>query len=167
MGQKIICIIQARFNSTRLPGKVLLDLGGKTVLERVVERVSGSHLIDKIVVATTIREDDSRIAQLCSMKGICVYRGSEDDVLDRYYQAATTGRASHVVRITADCPLIDPEIIDRVIKTHLDNKADYTSNVLKETFPDGQDVEIFTFQALDRAWKEARLPSQREHVTHL
>ena len=165
MEQKIICIIQARFNSTRLPGKVLLDLEGKTVLERVVERAGRSILIDEIIVATTIREEDSEIARLCSIKGIGIYRGSEEDVLDRYYQAAKLMDAYHVVRITADCPLIDPKIIDRVIKTHLESNADYTSNILKETFPDGQDVEIFTIRTLKKAWEDAKLSSQREHVT--
>jgi spore coat polysaccharide biosynthesis protein SpsF (cytidylyltransferase family) len=165
MKQKIICIIQARFNSTRLPGKVLFDLEGKTVLERVVERVSGSSLIDKIIVATTLCEEDSKITRLCSAKGIDTYRGSEEDVLDRYYQAAKLMDAYNIVRITADCPLIDPKIIDKVIKTHLESKADYTSNILKETFPDGQDIEIFNFQALEKAWKNAKLTSEREHVT--
>lgn len=165
MEKKIICIIQARFNSVRLPGKIFLDLDGKTVLERVVERAKRSSLIDEIIVASTINKDDLRVVELCRDKGINIFQGSEDDVLDRFYQAAKLINAENIVRITADCPLIDHKIIDMVIKKHLDSSSDYTSNILKETFPDGEDVEIFTFKTLEKAWKEAKLLSEREHVT--
>lgn len=160
-----IAIIQARLGSTRLPGKVLLDLEGKTVLEHVIERVKASELINDVVVATTIRKEDLRIIKLCAGLGISVYCGSVDDVLDRYYQAARLFKADHIVRITSDCPLMDPMVIDEVIALHIREKADYTSNTIKETYPDGEDVEVFTFDALKKAWKNANLASEREHVT--
>ena len=160
-----IAIIQARMGSTRLPGKVLLNLEDKTVLEHVVNRVRFSKHVDDVVVATTISKDDLRIVELCANLGISVYCGSEDDVLDRYYQAAKLFKADNIVRITSDCPVIDPKIIDDVITAHLKNNADYTSNTFKETYPDGQDVEVFTFAALRAAWKSAKLASEREHVT--
>lgn len=158
-------IIQARVGSTRLPNKVLFDLEGKTVLEQVINRVSRSKLISDAIVAATILKRDLTIVNLCSGKGIKVYCGSENDVLDRYYQAARLFGVEHIVRITSDCPLIDPEIIDDVIKLHLKNKSDYTTNTLKGTFPDGEDVEVFTFKALRQAWQKAGLASEREHVT--
>jgi len=162
---EIIAIVQTRLGSTRLPRKILLDLEGKTVLERVIERVNSSKLIKEVVVATTIRKEDLEITKLCSNIGISIYCGSENDVLDRYYQAARLFKADHIVRITSDCPLIDSKIIDEVTNLHLYKKADYTSNIIKETYPDGQDVEIFTFEALAEAWEKAKLPSEREHVT--
>ena len=161
----IIAIVQARMGSTRLPGKVLLNLEDKTVLEHVVERIRSSEHVDDVVVATTISKDDLRIVELCANLGVCVYCGSEDDVLDRYYQAAKLFKADNIVRITSDCPVIDPKIIDDVITVHLMNNADYTSNTLNETYPDGQDVEVFTFASLRTAWKNAKLTSEREHVT--
>jgi len=165
MKRTIICIIQARFNSIRLPGKVLMNLAGKSVLERVVERVKKSGLIDDVVVATTIRKEDLRIVKLCKKLGVRVFCGSEADVLDRYFQAAKLLNATDIVRITADCPLIDHRIIDKVIGAHVFYKADYTSNTIDPTFPDGQDVEVFTFHALLVARRRARLMSDREHVT--
>ncbi|MDD5137068.1 MAG: glycosyltransferase family protein [Candidatus Omnitrophica bacterium] len=162
---KIVAIIQARIGSTRLPGKVLLGLEGRTVLEHVVNRVGESALVDDVVVATTASKKDLKIAGLCAKKKILVFRGSEDDVLDRFYQAAKSYCADHVVRITADCPIIDHKVIDEVLRLHLRKKSDYTSNVLKETFPDGEDVEVFKFKTLKKAWEAARLPSEREHVT--
>jgi len=163
--QKTTAIIQARIGSERLPSKVLLDLSGKTVLEHVVQRVRNSKLIQDVVVATTTKKEDLKIADLCLKKSIKVYRGSDEDVLDRYYKIAKTISAEHIVRVTADCPLIDPKIIDDVIRLHLLQKADYTSNVIDERFPDGEDVEIFTFETLHRAWENANLSSEREHVT--
>lgn len=162
---KIIAIIQARLGSTRLPGKILLDIEGKTVLEHVIDRVRPSKCIDDIVVATTIQKEDLKIVNLCSSNGTSVYCGSENDVLDRYYQAARLFNAENIVRITSDCPLIDPLIIDEIIKLHLEEKADYTSNTLKETYPDGLDIEVFTFEVLKESWKNANLTSEREHVT--
>ena len=154
--------------SSRLPGKVLMDLEGKTVLERVIERVKISNFVDNVVVATTVSEQDDKIEILCKKIGVKIFRGSQDDVLDRYYQTAKffgADDADNIVRITSDCPLMDYRIIDLVIKVHLENKVQYTSNTFDETYPDGEDVEIFTFSALEKAWKEANLTSEREHVT--
>lgn len=162
---KIFAIIQARMGSTRLPGKVMLNLEGKTVLEHVVERLRKAKTITEAVVAITTADNDIAIVDHCVKKNIRYYRGSENDVLDRYYSAAKLIGAAHVVRITADCPLIDPKVVDKVIELHLDMSADYTSNTIKDTFPDGEDTEVFTFETLARAWEEADLPSEREHVT--
>ncbi len=162
---KIGVIIQARSGSTRLPGKVLLNLGGKTVLERVVERVRASKLVNGVVVATTLGKDDDAIEALCVKAGVDLFRGSEDDVLDRFYKTAQKYQIEHIVRITADCPLMDAEVIDAVVALHLKEGSDYTSNTIVETYPDGEDVEVFSFEALKRAWAEASLRSEREHVT--
>ncbi len=162
---KTLAIIQARMGSTRLPGKVLLSLGGKTVIEQVVSRVRRSINIDEIIVATSIEKNNLPLIKKCSELGVRVFVGSENDVLDRYYQAAKLFKPSNVVRITADCPLIDSEVIDKVIETHIEKKTDYTTNGNPPTFPDGLDTEIFTFEALEKSWKCAKLSSEREHVT--
>jgi spore coat polysaccharide biosynthesis protein SpsF (cytidylyltransferase family) len=161
----ILGIIQARVGSTRLPNKVLMKLGDKTVLENVVERVKASKLISDVFVVTTVNRNDLELVKLCSSKNIRIFCGSENDVLDRFYQVSRLLKPEHIVRITADCPLMDPEIIDLVIEKHLSDKSDYTANIIKETFPDGEDIEVFTFKALEKAWKEAELTSEREHVT--
>jgi len=167
--KKIVCIIQARMGSTRLPGKIMLDLVGKPVLLRVVDRVLESKKIDQIVVATTTNPNDQKVVNLIENyhPKVFVYRGSEEDVLDRYYQAAKYYKADSIVRITSDCPLIDPEIIDKVINTFLEEKdIDYASNVLgKRTYPRGLDVEVVSFEALKKTWQEAHEPDYREHVT--
>lgn len=160
-----LAIIQARMGSTRLPSKVLMPLSGKTVLEHVVTRVRESKFINEVVVATTVDKQDLEIISFCSSNGIRVFVGSETDVLDRYYQAARLFKPANVVRITSDCPMIDPEIIDQIGARHVSEKADYTSNTLEETYPDGLDAEIFSFQALEIAWQQATLYSEREHVT--
>lgn len=160
-----LALIQARCGATRLPNKILLDLEGKTVLERVVERVKKSKRISEIMVVTTINVEDIAVVQLCSNKAIRIFCGSSDDVLDRFYQAAKLLRPKNIIRITADCPMMDPEIIDLVIDSHEKSGADYTSNTIKELFPDGEDVEVFTYSALETAWQKAALPSEREHVT--
>jgi spore coat polysaccharide biosynthesis protein SpsF len=158
-------IIQARMSSTRLPGKVLLDLAGEPMLARVVERTRRARTIDRVIVATTVESEDEPIAELCRARGWVVSRGSRDDVLDRYYQAAVAARADPIVRITSDCPLTDPEIIDRVVK-RLDGTVDYASNINpRRTFPRGLDVEAFTFAALSAAWRDDREATGREHVT--
>jgi spore coat polysaccharide biosynthesis protein SpsF (cytidylyltransferase family) len=137
----------------------------KTVLEYVVERVKKAKRIERVIVATTIRKEDLGVADLAGSLGAGVYRGADEDVLDRFYQAAKLFGIKHIVRITADCPLIDPQIIDKVIDLYFRSNADYCSNTLKETFPDGEDVEVFSFNVLRSAWKNARLLSEREHVT--
>jgi spore coat polysaccharide biosynthesis protein SpsF len=165
MSGKVVSIIQARTGSTRLPGKVLLDLEGRTVLEHVIARTRLSRLTDEVVVATSINRKDLAIVKICADLGISVFCGSEEDPLDRYYQTARVFRAAHVVRIKADCPLIDPEIIDEAISSHLASGADYTSNTIIRTYPAGQDVEILTFAAMKHVWQHANLMSDREHVT--
>lgn len=164
---KTVCIIQARMGSTRLPGKVMLDLCGKTVLEHVIQRVKRVKNIDEIVIATTIDKKDNVIVEEAMKCGVKVFRGSEEDVLSRYYYAAKENKADVVVRITSDCPLIDPEITQRTIDYYLINKDkfDYVSDTLERTFPRGLDTEIFSFKVLEKAFNEATLQPDREHVT--
>jgi spore coat polysaccharide biosynthesis protein SpsF len=163
-----VAIIQARIGSSRLPGKVLLDLAGEPMLARVVNRVRRAETIDEVVIATTTEQADDELAAVCTTRGWRFFRGSQDDVLDRYYQAAMEYGAGLIVRITSDCPLIEPEIIDRVVHELLDSSppADYACNFLpKRTFPRGLDVEAFGFDTLRVLWKEDQNPAWREHVT--
>jgi spore coat polysaccharide biosynthesis protein SpsF len=162
---KIVAIVQARMGSSRLPHKVLKDLAGATVLDRVLNRLGRSRLIQETLVATTVEPADVAIIQHCQRAGRRVFRGSEKDVLDRYYQAAKYTNADVVVRITSDCPLIDAEVTDATIRAFLDQRSDYTSNVRVRTYPRGLDTEVMTVQALERAWRESTKPYQREHVT--
>lgn len=161
----ILAIIQARMGSTRLPGKVLADICGKPMLWHVWNRVRTVPSVDKAVVATSVNQADDPVADFCMRHEIEYFRGNEADVLDRFYQAAKTFCADGVVRITADCPLIDPDVVDRVIRVYLGGDYDYVSNTLRYTYPDGLDTEVFTFAALEAAWREARRASEREHVT--
>lgn len=161
----ITAIIQARMGSTRLPGKVLMDMEGETVLARVVNRLRRATRIDEIAVATTSSVDDDVIVQECSRLNISAFRGSENDVLDRYYQAARVFTAEAVVRITSDCPVIDPGLVDETIALFRQQQADYASNSFSPIYPRGLDVEVFTVAALERAWRGARKPYEREHVT--
>jgi len=161
----IIAIIQARISSTRLPGKVLKKIEGKTVLEHVINRTKAAKNISDVVVATTVKKEDLEIVKLCASLGISVFCGSENDVLDRYYQTARLFKANHIVRITSDCPLIDPQVIEEVIELYFKEKADYATNTMPETFPDGVDTEVFSFNTLKIAWENAKLFSEREHVT--
>jgi spore coat polysaccharide biosynthesis protein SpsF (cytidylyltransferase family) len=162
---RIIAIIQARLGSTRLPGKVLFDLEGRTMLEHIIRRVKASKLVNDVIVATTINKDDLEVVKMCANHGISVYCGSEDDVLDRYYQAARLFKTDHIVRITADDPFKDPEIIDKIIQVMIEDSFDYVSNTIKPTYPEGLDIEVFRITALEKAWKEAIKTSEREHVT--
>ncbi len=151
--------------STRLPGKVLADLGGESVLARVVCRLRRADLIDNIVVATTDSALDDGIVTECRRLGVAWFRGSETDVLDRYYQTALAFGAAAVVRITSDCPLIDPDLVDETIRKFQDRSADYASNAIQRSYPRGLDVEVFTMASLKLAWKAATHPHEREHVT--
>lgn len=162
----IVCIIQARMGSTRLSGKVLLPLLDKTVLDWVVYRVNQSRYITQTVIATTTHERDDRLVTHGEMAGWAMSRGSEDDVLDRYYQAARQYEADLVVRITSDCPLIDPVVLDRVITAYLSTAPmpDYTSNIQTRTYPRGLDTEVFSMAALETAWQQDN-SAWREHVT--
>lgn len=181
---RILAIVQSRMNSTRLPGKVLLDIAGQPMLARVVDRARRAKMLDEVVVATTIDPSDGPVEVLCRSRNYPFYRGSANDVLDRYYQAASQFQADVIVRLTADCPLIDPGVIDatviaffgfdplsdrtlKQIKSYAP-RYDFATNRLpppwKRTYPIGLDTEVCTFKALERAWREAIEPHQREHV---
>jgi glutamate-1-semialdehyde 2,1-aminomutase/spore coat polysaccharide biosynthesis protein SpsF len=162
---RVVALIQARMGSTRLPHKVLADVAGRPMLWHVADRVRRAGRVHLVVIATSTRPTDDAIAQFCERYDIACFRGDENDVLDRFYQAARRFEAGVVVRITADCPMMDPAVIDRVLQTRADHGCDYATNTLRDTYPDGLDVEVFTFAALERAWHEAMKPSEREHVT--
>ena len=160
------CIIQARMGSSRLPGKVLMKTDEeKPLLFYVIKQLQSSKKIEKLIVATTDKPEDDVIEDYVKKLDIECFRGSEKDVLDRYFQCAKKFSLSTIIRITADCPLIDYSIVDNVIEKHFLEKSDYTTNTLIRTFPDGTDVEIFSYYVLEKAWKHASLPSEREHVT--
>lgn len=160
-----IIITQARTGSSRLPGKVLKQINGQELLKIHIDRISLSSEADKVIVATTTEVIDNQIENLCNSWNIPVSRGSESDVLDRFYQAAKPFNPEWIVRVTSDCPLLDPKLIDAVIQSAKEKQVDYCSNILIENFPDGQDVEVFRFESLETAWKNAQLSSEREHVT--
>jgi spore coat polysaccharide biosynthesis protein SpsF len=164
---RTVAIIQARVGSTRLPGKVLLDLCGKTVLGRVVERTSRMTRIKDLVVATSNLETDDAVEDECRRLGVACFRGSEDDVLDRFRGAAQALGAEQCVRITADCPLIDPQVSDDIVAQFeaADPPVDYASNKIPQSFPRGLDTEVFTREALERSAKWAKKPYHRTHVT--
>lgn len=165
---KNLCIVQARLGSSRLPGKVLMKVGGTTLLEYEINRLRLAKKIDKIVVATTIKKADDKIETLCAKTGIDCFRGSEKDVLDRFYKCSLKyPKYKNIIRATGDCPLIDPKIVDETIVYFEKHKFDYVSNSApgQETFPDGLDIEIFTKEALYLAARKANLASEREHVT--
>jgi spore coat polysaccharide biosynthesis protein SpsF (cytidylyltransferase family) len=167
--KNVVVIIQARMGSTRLPGKVLLPLQGKPVIVRDVERVLRAKCVHRVVVAITNAPADERIVEVLRREcpSVRIFRGSEQDVLDRYYQAALLEKAEIIVRITSDCPLLDPRIIDMVVgEFEKTSQLDYASNVLgARTFPRGLDVEAISFAALERVWKDAKEAEDREHVT--
>lgn len=162
---KVAAIVQARIGSTRLPGKVLLDIAGKSMLARVVERLSGTKCLTGVLVATTDSKHDDGIVEECRRLSVAAFRGHEDDVLDRYHQAAQSIAADIVVRVTSDCPLIDPQVTDLTIRRFLAERPDYASNCLVRTYPRGLDTEVMTMQALGQAWSEAGGEYQRAHVT--
>ena len=160
------CIIQARMGSSRLPGKTLIKLNQyRTTLDFVVNQLSFSALLDKIVIATTNLEQDNIIETNAKTLGIDCFRGSSDDVLDRYYHCAKKFQINTIVRITSDCPLIDPQIVDQAIRKYQSEDYDYVTNTLSRSYPIGTDVEIFSFEILEKTWQKAILPSEREHVT--
>lgn len=160
------CIIQARMGSSRLPGKVMERIFGEsTVLDFVLSQLSYSKKIEKIVVATTDLKEDDIISDYLESKNYEIFRGSSEDVLDRFFQCASRNSFDIIVRITADNPLIDPEIVDLVIEKFLNQNCDFVTNTLKRTFPYGTEVEVFTMDSLEKAWKNASKPSEREHVT--
>ena len=161
----VISIIQARMESTRLSGKVILPLGGKPAIQHVIERAKLIPGISKVIVATPMSPTDDPLVQFCNSMDVPVFRGSENDVLDRYYRAALLHQADVVMRITADCPLIDPIESGKVIKKFFEMDADYVSNTNPPMLPDGLDTEAFSIEALKKAWNNAKKKSEREHVT--
>ncbi|HOJ00738.1 MAG TPA: glycosyltransferase family protein [Anaerolineaceae bacterium] len=165
---RVVAIIQARMGSNRLPGKVLRDIHGKPMLAWVVERARLAATLAEVVVATTTDAGDDILAQVCKEMGVTCFRGSTFDVLDRYYQAARESEADVIVRLTADCPLIDPTLIDLVVTRFFEEKVDFATNRLpppyQRTYPIGLDVEVVSFSALEKAWKEALEVHEREHV---
>lgn len=162
---KRVVVIQARTSSSRLPGKVLLPIMGRPMIVFMVQRLRTSKYIDEIVVATSNDPSDDTLARTLAEHRINCVRGSLDDVLDRFHTAAKQVHAEHVVRLTGDCPLMDVDLVDRALAELASGSVDYVVNTLPPTFPDGLDVEAFTFEALDKAWRQASLQSEREHVT--
>lgn len=164
----VVAIVQARMGSSRLPGKVLMDIGGVPMLTRVIVRARRAQTLGRVILATTQDKSDDPVAAYCRKHGFPVYRGDPLDVLDRYYQAACLFGARIVVRLTGDCPLIDPGEIDRTVRAFQDQKVDFAANRLpppwQRTTPIGMDTEVVAFEALERAWHEARQKHHREHV---
>ena len=160
----VIAIMQARMGSARLPNKVLRTIKGKTLLELYINRVKQSQLVEKIVVATTTNPRDTVIEETVSKFGIECFRGSEDDLLDRYYQCAKKYHADVIVRVTPDDPFVDYRVIDRAVQIFRDNEVDFVTNHFDPTYPEGLDVEVYSIEALEKSWKEAELLSEREHV---
>lgn len=165
---KTVAIVQGRMGSSRLPGKILMDIAGRPMLAWVIERARLSRSIDEVIFATSADPSDDAVEAFCKERGYPLYRGSLHDVLDRFYQAARNAKADLVVRLTADCPLMDPELIDEVVAAFHRENADFAANRLpppfQRTYPIGLDVEVCSFAALERAWKEAAAPHDREHV---
>ncbi len=162
---KVVAITQARTGSTRFPKKILKKICNQTLLEIHLNRIKKSKIINKIIVATTHKKDDDKVVELAKLSSVSFFRGSENDVLDRFYQSVKQLKPDFIIRLTSDCPLIDAELIDKMILYMQNCNADYISNTLKQEYPDGQDIEIFTFTVLESAWKNAKLKSDREHVT--
>ena len=160
----ILAILQARMSSTRLPGKVMAPILGRPMLMRQLERVGRAQCFDKLLVATSSSPSDDAIAGLCADHAITCFRGALHDVLDRFVQAARPHSPEHLVRLTADCPLADPDVIDRVVERHLGGGFDYTSNSRTRTFQHGLDAEVCRYVCLEQAWDEATTPFDREHV---
>lgn len=165
MVDKVVVITQARTNSSRFPAKVLKQVNNQTLLEIHLLRLLQSKSSSQIIVATTVNQVDDAIEQIAQKMHLECFRGSEQNVLDRYYRATKNIEPKWVVRVTSDCPLIDPQLLDSIINFARNSEFDYISNVISETFPDGQDIEVFKFSALKKAWENAILNSEKEHVT--
>lgn len=164
---RVVCVVQARMGATRLPGKPLKKILGRPILSYLVERLRRATSIDEIVIATTTEKQDDEIALWCQKEEISCYRGSEHDVLHRYVEAARPHHADVVVRVTGDCPLIDPAVVDTVVNFFLQNapKYDYVANTVQRSYPRGLDVEVFSMKALEKIEKIAKRAEEREHVT--
>lgn len=158
-------VIQARMGSTRLPGKTMMTIEGEPLLGHLVKRIKAANYVNDIIIATTVNKRDDEIVEFAINNNLKFYRGSEDDVLDRFYNACLEFSVDTIVRVTPDCPLLDPRVVDIVISKYIEGNYDYVSNVIIPTFPDGLDTEVFSFKSLKKAWYEAKLLSEREHVT--
>lgn len=167
MAARVVAVVQARLGSSRLPGKALEEIAGRPMLAHVLTRAAAVRGVDQVVLATTVKPEDDALADLARSLGIVATRGKVDDVLDRFHAALLEHPAEVVVRLTGDCPLLDPRVVELVLDAHVRSAGtvDYVSNVDPPTYPDGLDTEVFSRQSLERAWREARLPSDREHVT--
>jgi spore coat polysaccharide biosynthesis protein SpsF len=163
--RRVVGIVQARMGSTRLPGKVMEPILGRPMLSWVAERLQRAVLLDEVIVATTQASADETIVSLCREQEVLCFRGSVEDVLDRYYRAASCHHADVIVRITSDCPLIDAGVVDEVVQAFLMSDVDYASNTVIRSYPRGLDVEVISFEALERAHRNASRAYQREHVT--
>lgn len=161
----IAAFIQARTSSTRFPGKVLKPILGKPMLQLQIERVLSCQTIDRVVVVTSTAEEDQKIVDLGKKINVDVFCGNLENVLDRFYQAAVKFKPEHIVRLTGDCPLIDPKVVDDMVRLYLNKQSDYGTNCMPPTYPDGLDAEIFSFKALKEARDEAYLPSHLEHIS--
>ena len=166
---KVVCLVQARVGSTRLPGKILKEICGKTILHHEIDRLKKCKEIDEIVIATTDKEDDDKIVNEAKKLSVKYFRGSENDVLSRFYYAAKENNADIIVRVTSDCPCIDFEILDKMLiyfkDKYKEKQIDYLSNTINRTYPRGYDIEIFTFSALEKSYINAEKEYEREHVT--
>ena len=162
---KVLAIVQARTNSSRLPRKILKKINNNSIIEILLKRLNKSKILDRIVVSTTTSNFDDDLVDIVKKNNFDVFRGNEKNVLDRFYKTALKYKAKNIVRITGDCPLIDAQIVDKVIRFHFKKKNEITSNSHEPTFPDGMDVEIFSFNSLKNAWKKAKSNDDKEHVT--
>tara|TARA_B100000579_G_C22670864_1_gene775555 strand:- start:57 stop:797 length:741 start_codon:yes stop_codon:yes gene_type:complete len=162
---KIAIITQARLGSSRFPNKIIKKINSKTILEIHLERLKNSKLASDFIVATTFEEDANQLEEIAKQNDFSFFQGSTEDVLDRFYQSVHDKEIDYIVRVTSDCPLIDSVVVDNVINFTVENQLDYGSNILVETFPDGQDVEVFTKRALINAWQKSYSKTHREHVT--
>lgn len=166
---KVVCLVQARVGSTRLPGKILKEICGKTILHHEIDRLKKCKEIDEIVIATTDKKDDDKIVNEAKKLSVKYFRGSENDVLSRFYYAAKENNADIIVRVTSDCPCIDFEILDKMLiyfkDKYKEKQIDYLSNTINRTYPRGYDIEIFTFSALEKSYINAEKEYEREHVT--
>jgi len=163
--KKTTVIIQARMGSKRLPGKIMRKIMGKPMIEYLIERISKSKLVDDLIIATSDRKENLQLIEFLKTKNLNYFIGDEEDVLSRYYFAAKINNVKNIVRITADCPLIDPEVVDNTINKFLKSSADYSSNIFPRSFPKGLDTEVFSFETLEKTFNEATSKYEREHVT--
>ncbi len=163
--KKNTVIIQARTQSVRLPNKVLALINGKSLIWHIIERLKSCEMVEQIILATSNREEDKKLIEIANDCNILSFVGDENNVLSRFYEAALKFNADPIIRITGDCPLVDPYLLDKMLEFYLENNYDYVSNTIIPTYPDGLDIEIFSFKSLTKTFNEAKLKSEKEHVT--